>query len=109
MLPLVTLFAATALICTGVAAWTIADSQIATSPIAITVNHWNFGDIEQGAVIIVDTDGTITIDGEEVEATIDSAGNDTYNYGDVTIKIETDADGNLVLSEFTTSNEQFAL
>ena len=59
-------------------------------------------------MIEVDEDGNVTVNGEKVDYNINTDNNnDSYNNGDVSIKIEVDEEGNLVLSEFTTSNTSF--
>lgn len=106
---LLTLFAVTLFIATGWAAWSFNNAEATATAVTNTVLEWQFiTGPTTGTVIEVAPDGTVTIDGQTAEVVVNSEG-ESYNYGDVTIKIEADENGNFVLTEFTTSNESFAL
>jgi len=76
----------------------------------VEVTEWEFEHtpLSPGAVILVDKDGNVTVDDEPSDIVVDSDG-ESYNYGDVEIKIEQDEEGNLILTEFTTTNTSFAI
>ncbi len=112
LIAILSLFAAVAgVFSVGQASWAYTANQ-ANDNYSITakVPEWQFHDplpIEPGQTIEIDDNGNVTINGETVEAEIDTDGQDTYDNGDVSIKVGVDEDGNLVLTEFTTSNSSF--
>ena len=91
-------------------AWAFTEANSISQAVEKVVTAWEFetDPLSPGAVIIVDEDGNVTIDGEPADVIVDSDG-ESYNYGDVEIKIEADENGKLVLTEFTTTNTSFAL
>ena len=111
LIPFLTIFTGALLIGTSYSAWVSTETEIISNVVQAEVTTWEFdgGPLPSGAIIEVDEDGNVMINGEPADVIVDSQGHDTYNYGDVTIKIEQDENGNLVLTEFTTSNESFAL
>ena len=94
----------------GNASWILLNSVNSINNISAYIPEWVFNNsgIDPGTVIEVDEDGNVTVNGEKVDYNINTDNNnDSYNNGDVSIKIEVDEEGNLVLSEFTTSNTSF--
>ena len=92
----------------GYSSWIFTDSQVGERNVEAFVPDWSFdggGDLEPGTIIEVDEDGNVYINGEKIDdAQVSTEGGvDTFTAGDVTIKFEVDEDGNVVLSEFTTS------
>ena len=88
-------------------AWTCTQSMSLDNLISVVVLSWVFNTtpFNEETIIEIDEDGNITIDGELVEAEYTTTGNnDTYSNGDVTITIGTNDEGELVLTEFKTSN-----
>lgn len=77
--------------------------------ISTVVLSWVFENtdpvVTPGTLIVVDESGQVIVNDEVVEGEIVTVnGNDTYDRGDVSITIEPNENGDLVLTEFTTSN-----
>ncbi len=105
---IICIFAIISLISSGFAAFTYSTQVYSYNNALLVVTNWTFENetpFTQETVIEIDNNGNITIDGEEVEGEISTSGdNDTYSNGDVTIEVGVDDEGNVVLTEFKTSN-----
>lgn len=88
---------------TAFSSWTYNANTNINNTAQIVILDWDFEtpSITPGTIITVDEDGKVYIDGEEAQAEVNADG-DTYNNGNVEIKIEVDDEGNFVLTEFTT-------
>lgn len=101
LIPLVSLFFSATLLGSGYS-WVISENLPENNVAQVEVLDWTFSPLSTGTIITVDENGKVYIDGEEAQAEVNADG-DTYNNGDVEIKIEVDENGNLVLTEFTTT------
>ena len=96
-------------LCCGTTYSTWAFINVANNDNIITfhVPDWHFSEsvISEGQVIVVDDDGVMTIDGEVVESgELENPGdNKSFDNGTVNISVELNDDGELVLTEFTTT------
>lgn len=90
------------------ATWIYIESTDQANVIQFIVPNWEFdvGPIETGQVIVISDDGTITVDGQVVDNfELENPGdNESFNNGTVDIKVEMNEEGDLVLTEFTTTS-----
>ncbi len=112
LIPILCIFAICMFVSSGFAAWTYTADVTWDTSISTIVPEWTFEEeeiISEDEYIEIDNSGNIVIhnsDGttETVEGAINiENGTDSYNNGDVSIKVGVDEEGNLVLTEFTTT------
>lgn len=90
------------------ALWTYNVSTAIDKEASICFINWTFNTdpiTTEGTVIVISSDGTVLVNDEVAEATVvNYESHDSYSRGEVSITVETNADGELVLTEFTTTN-----
>ena len=93
------------------AAWTYNSSVELQKVASLSFMNWEFYTdpiTTEGTIVIVGTDGTVLVNDEVVEAQVVTYNdNSLYNRGEVSLTIETNEDGELVLTEFTTTNSSW--
>ena len=91
---------------TAYSTWFFNRSEEVIDNVLLQILDWGFTDsiFQPGTIIVVDSNGNIVVDGEIIEGeTITEGNQQAYNHGDVLITVVVDDEGNLVLSEFTTT------
>lgn len=106
-IPIIGLLASALLIGSTYAAWTFNHTYQTNTPITIVVPSWQFNlpNLQPGDIIIINNNGIVTVNGEEVEVALDfgKGGDDGYSGSSgatIELQIVVNADGSLSITTY---------
>lgn len=106
LIPLIAIFSISLLFGTTYSAWTFNNTVGTNNNIVVEVLDWNFNlpNLNPGDVVVINNDGTVTVNGEEVESNLDFGENDSaYSGGSgatTNLEIVVNEDGTLSITSY---------